>query len=148
MSANNNYIYVLVKHEGVYSCQDWCIKGVYDKLYDSQVAGWSSLVDECLRDYKLKFYKNRSAEFAKAIGISEYHIEEWYPAESKKGRIWYIGFDNKNHYVDKFIKDTEVLTKNCEGMLNEWKNDLNKNKIPKAMRGMTILDLETHEIKL
>jgi hypothetical protein len=150
--SSESFIYVVVKHEGAYSCQDWCIKGVYTNLHDSHVAGWLLLVDECLLEHKLKFYKNRRGEFATAIGMSEYHIEEWYPSTSTKGKIWYIGFDNKKrhykNYIDEFIKNTQVLNKNCEEVLREWKIDLNNKKIPKILSEMILLDSESHDINL
>jgi hypothetical protein len=137
--------YVLVQHEGAYSEQDWKVLGVFANIQDAMLKGWLSLVEEALRPWKLKFYKNRDAEFASAVGISKYHIEEWVLGADVHSEVWYLGWKQTNraykHDADALIKSSEVKNKNCEAVLRDWYNQLkNEGIIPAELSELVQTD--------
>lgn len=121
-------VFIVVQHEGCYSDQEWRIVAVNDTLRDAEIYGWTVLVNEALQPWKIKFYRRRTGEFADAIGISDYHIEEW--VGCARINEYFLGRDDKNHAVDKYLKDH---AKTVEETLLDWKRQLESGVIPSEL---------------
>lgn len=125
-------VFVVVQEEGSYSDKDWKIHGVFNDLKSAKIAGWSVFLNEVSRDCTLRFYRDRTAEFAHLRGISDYHIQEWYGNVRKS--VTYLINDNR---MDKFLKQVVVSGENLESVLQDWKSQLEQGVFPEVFDKMT-----------
>lgn len=131
-------VFVIVQQDGAYSDKEWRIVGVCNDFQMAKIVGWKSLISETLKPWKIKFYQNRKAKYAGAIGIPDYHIEEWNYEKSVLANTWFLGWQkNDGHryinYLDEYLK---INNKNLVETLSEWQSFLDKNIVPEFLDKM------------
>lgn len=126
-------VFVVVQEEGSYSDKDWKIHGVFNDLHSAKIAGWLRFLKEVSRDYTLKFYQNRNAEFAHLRGISDYHIQEW--EKDVRKSVTYLVHDDR---MDKFLKQLVVNGEDLPTVLQDWKSQLEHGVFPEVFENMTV----------
>ena len=128
-------VFVVVEQEGSYSDSDWKIVCVADTIERAEILAWISLVKKARKPWTIEFYTDRSGEFSNAIGVPEYHIEEWDPVRSTKTGIWFLGYN-----LDSLLKEKY---ENCDELLRAWLEMLESGIVPDVLHAMLVREIRS-----
>ncbi len=119
--------YITVKYNCNYTSSDWHIKAVHTNLNDSLLGVFRLLLDELSTDYMITFYKDREAEFAHCVGLSDFYIHHW--EKNQKVKTYTIGFQDVpyRHRLDVYLKENHDK---IDQLLNDWHQAIKRKEIP------------------
>ena len=135
-------VFVLIENERQYTNKGCRVFAVVSTLYSAILSGWTKLVKNASEPHKIRFYKDRTGEFANLISTTDVSIEHWDASRGIHVGTYFVGWDgDREHAFDALLKRKH---EHCDGLLVEWMDVLESGKVPEALSGLTSSSVHKH----